>query len=101
MLAKLIALVVVAVAIGWPAVFLLRLAWLERGLARKVAIVFLVLSFILVTWLVAPEVEGETREDRISDFIGAVGILTASGGVLAILATLFGRFRVKPPSDEH
>ncbi len=80
MLAKLIALVVVAIAIGWPVMFLLRLAWLERGLARKVAIVFLVLSVILVTWLVAPEGEGETREERISDFIGAAGILAASSG---------------------
>ena len=101
MLAKLIALTIVGLAVLGPASYLLWLAWLRGGLARKVAIAVLCLAGALVAWLMAPIDPAMTREEHISQFVGAWGILFAGVGVLAIAATVFGKFRPPGPRDEE
>ena len=100
MLAKLFALAFVALLVFVPARFLLRLAWFEGGAVRAFAILCLFLAFVLTSWLVAPTVPGQTQEEHIADFIGAAGILIGSSGILAIAATLIGKFRV-PKRPNH
>ena len=101
MLAKLIALLIVAAVVFGPATFLLRTAWFQGGLARRVAILFLCVAFLLISWLMAPTDPGQTREENISQFLGAWGILVGCGGVLAIVATLLGWFRVPASKDDE
>ncbi len=100
MLAKLIALLLIAFLVFIPARLLLRLAWFQGGTARVVAILFLFLAFILISWLMSPTAPGQTQEEHIAEFIGAAGILVGCGGVLAIAATLTGKFRIPRSPDQ-
>ncbi len=99
MLAEIITLVIVAVAVLGPGSYLLHVAWRRGGTPRRVAIAVLVAMFMLVAWLFGPFDAGRTREEHLSDFIGAWGILFMGVGVVVIVAATLGRFRAKDPRD--
>jgi hypothetical protein len=95
MLAKTIAILVVTLAVIGPGIYLLRVAWYRGGIPRKVAGATLFAIFTLIAWLFAPGSPGVSEENRISEFVGAWGILFIVVGLVVIAAAAFGKFR--PP----
>jgi hypothetical protein len=93
MLAKLIALVVVALLVAGPAMFLFQVAWRRGGAARSFALVALGLASVLVAWLFAPADPAMTREEHIAAFVGAWGMLAAGVGLVVILGVAVNRSR--------
>ncbi|MFN0183337.1 MAG: hypothetical protein ACKVQR_05900 [Aquabacterium sp.] len=55
--------------------------------------------FLLVTWLFVHRPPGVTVEQRVSQFVGAWGILFMIVGMVVIAAAAIGRFRSRGPSD--
>ena len=99
MLAESIAVVVVTLAVLGPGSYLLHVAWQRGGTPRKVAVAALLAMFALVVWLFAPASPGSTVEDRVSDFVGAWGILFMVIGLVVIAAAALGKFRPRDRSD--
>jgi hypothetical protein len=98
-IAESLAVVVVALAVLGPGSYLLHVAWQRGGLPRKVAIATLLAVFALVAWLFAPGAPGTTVEERVSDFVGAWGILFMGVGLVVIAAAALGKFRPHDRSD--
>lgn len=101
MLAESIAVVVVTLAVLGPGSYLLHVAWKRGGNPRWVAIAALLTMFALVAWLFAPGSPETTVEERISDFVGAWGILFMVIGLVVIGAAALGKFRTEDDSDSQ
>ena len=88
MLAELFAVIFVALTVLGPGSYLLHVAWKNGGAARKLAIATLAAALLLIAWLVSPRDSGTTVQERISDFIGAWGMLSmiVGGGVIGAVA---------------
>jgi hypothetical protein len=100
-MAESLALVVVALAVFAPGSYLLRLAWKRGGVPRKVAAATLLVMFALVVWLFASGDAATPVEERISQFVGAWGLLFMGIGLLVIAAAALGKFRDDKASDEE
>jgi predicted PurR-regulated permease PerM len=98
-LAESIAVIVVSGAVLAPGLYLLRVAWKRRGNPRKFAIATLVAIFALIVWLYAPHTPGITSEERITQFIGAWGILFMGVGIVVIIGAALRRFRANEPDE--
>lgn len=93
MLAKVFAILIVTFAVIGPGSFLLRTAWKRGGNPRRFAMATLAAAAILVAWLLFPSGSDLSNEARISQFIGAWGILFMAVGLLVIVATSFRMLR--------
>jgi len=98
-LAESIAVVVVTLAVLGPGSYLLHVAWRRGGAPRKVAIATLFAMFSLVAWLFVPGEPGATVESRVSQFVGAWGILFMVVGLVVIAAAALGKFRAPQHRD--
>lgn len=101
MLAESIAVVVVTLAVLGPGSYLLQVAWRRGGTPRKVALATLIAMFALVAWLFAPGAPGTTVEGRVSQFVGAWGILFMVVGLVVIAAAALGKFRAPRDRDSE
>lgn len=97
-MAESLAVVIVTLAVLGPGSYLLHVAWQRGGTPRKVAIAALLAMFALVAWLFAPGAPGTTVEERVSQFVGAWGILFMMIGLLVIAAAALGKFRPRDRS---
>jgi hypothetical protein len=100
-IAESLAVGIVTVAVLSPASYLLHVAWKRGGVPRTVAIATLIVMFVLVAWLFMPGPPGTTVEDRVSQFVGAWGILFMVVGLVVIAAAAFGKFRPPEHSDRE
>lgn len=99
MLAETIAVVVVTLAVLAPGSYLLQVAWRRGGTPRRVALATLVAMLALVAWLFVPTDPQSALEERISQFVGAWGILFMVVGLVVIGAAAFGKFRAPDRKD--
>ena len=98
-LAQTLAVAVVVLAVLGPGSYLLHVAWRRGGVPRKVALATLIAMLALVAWLFMPGPPGTTVESRISEFVGAWGILFMVVGLVVIVAAALGRFRPRGRRD--
>ena len=101
MLAELFAVVIVTLAVIGPGTCLLQVAWKRGGSPRKVAIATLVGALVLVAWLISRLDSATTTQERISQFIGAWGILFMVVGIIVICAAALGKFRLRDRPDKE
>ena len=99
MLAESIAVIVVSAAVISPGVYLFRVAWRQGGIAKTIAKLTLVAALTLVAWLYAARNPDETTEQRISNFVGAWGILFMIVGVVVIASAAVGKFKARGSDD--
>lgn len=88
MLAKVFAILIVTFAVIGPGSFLLRAAWKRGGNPRRFAMATLAAAAILVAWLLFPSGSALSNEARISQFIGAWGILFMAVGLIVIVTAV-------------
>jgi hypothetical protein len=100
-IAESLAVVIVTVAVLGPGSYLLHVAWKRGGTPRRVAIATLIAMFALVAWLFMPGAPGATVEERVSQFVGAWGILFMVVGLVVIATAALGKFRPQEPSDSE
>ena len=102
MLAQIFAIAIVVLAILGPGYFLWQFARRRGGLAGTFAWTILVVAVLLIAWLLCVPSPSSGPEQRISQFIGAWGILFMTTGLIVIgtevLKMIKGRKR--PKSDE-
>jgi hypothetical protein len=91
MIAKSLALIVVTLAVIGPGSYLLHVAWQRGGWPKRVAVAVLVAMLALVVWLFLPGEPGMSVEHRISEFVGAWGILFMVLGLLVIAVAALGK----------
>ncbi len=97
MLANIFAIAIVVLAILGPGFFLWQVARKRGGPAEKFAWAILVVAALLTFWLLFFPGSSSTPQERISQFIGAWGILFMAAGFVVIgtevLKMLKGRKR--------
>lgn len=93
MIAKSLAVIVVTLAVIGPGSYLLHVAWQRGGWPKRVAVAMLMAMLALVVWLFLPGEPGTSVEHRISDFVGAWGILFMVLGLLVIAVAALGKTR--------
>ena len=101
MIAESLAVGIVTLAVLGPGSYLLHVAWKRGGMPKTVAIATLIAVFVLVAWLFVPGPPGTTVEDRVSQFVGAWGILFMVVGLVVIASAALGKFRPHEPSDRE
>lgn len=84
MLSQAFAIAIVTLAVLGPGLFLWRYARNRGGLAKKLAGLVLAAAILLVCWLVFFSSPDSTHQERISQFIGAWGILFMTVGFVVI-----------------
>ena len=102
MFSQILAIAIVVLAILGPGYFLWRFARKRGGLAETLAWTILVSAALLIAWLLFFPGPSSSPQQRISQFIGAWGILFMTTGVIVIgtevLKMIKGRKR--PRSEE-
>ena len=102
MLAQIFAIAIVVLAILGPGYFLWQFSRRRGGHAAKFAWTILVAAVLLIAWLLFVPGPSSSPQQRISQFIGAWGILFMTTGLIVIgtevLKMIKGRKR--PKSDE-
>lgn len=93
MLARMFAIVVAAISIAGPGVYLLHYAWRRGGNPRRFAIATLALALLLIGWLFFAPYNDATIQERITRFVGAWGILFMAVGLITALATVIQMLR--------
>lgn len=101
MIAKTLAIAIAVLAVIGPGAYLCRVAWRRGGTPKKVVIGVLLLIVALIGWLVAPGAPGESTADRVSQFIGAWGLLFMALGLVVIAAAALGKFRPPGPGESQ
>ena len=99
MIPKLIAVVIVVVAVLGPGSYLFQVAWNRGGTPRRVAVAICVAMSALVAWLFAPRESDLPIEKQISQFAGAWGMLFMIVGLVVCVAAVTGRFRPPEPPE--
>ena len=84
MLAQIFAIAIVILAILGPGFFLWQFARKRGGLAEKFAWTILFAAVLLILWLLFSPGSGSTPQQRISQFIGAWGILFMATGLVVV-----------------
>ena len=102
MLAQILAIAIVVLAILGPGYFLWQFARKRGGLTATFAWTILVAAVLLILWLLIGPDSSSSPQQRISQFIGAWGILFMTTGLIVIgtevLKMIKGR---KRPSSEE
>ena len=102
MLAQIFAIAIVVLAILGPGYFLWQFSRRRGGHAATFAWTILVAAVLLIAWLLFVPGPSSSPQQRISQFIGAWGILFMTTGLIVIgtevLKMIKGRKR--PKSDE-
>ena len=102
MLAQIFAIAIVVLAVLGPGYFLWQFARKRGGLAETFAWAILVAAVLLIAWLLFVPGPNSGPQQRISQFIGAWGILFMTTGLIVIgtevLKLIKGRKR--PKSNE-
>lgn len=93
MLAKLIALYLAVTVFHDMGRYLFRVAWHQGGLARVLAVVVAVVLCTMAAWLLMPDEPDAPPQQRLSEFIGAFGIVLMVVGIVAGVAALLGKLR--------
>ena len=102
MLAHIFAVAIVVLAILGPGYFLWQFARRRGGLAATFAWTILVAAVLLIGWLLFVPSLSSSPQQRISQFIGAWGILFMTTGLIVIGTEVLKMIkgRKHPKSDE-
>ena len=84
MLAQTFAIVIVILAVLGPGIFLWQFARKRGGITAKFAWTVLAAALLLICWLVFFPGSHSTPQERISQFVGAWGILFMAVGLVVV-----------------